>query len=85
MCRATVGQIVAINGSQNNILQFEVFDRSCNISRFLRIKGTVRPTVLHVTESASACTELTHYHESRCAAAPALANVRAVGFLAYRV
>jgi hypothetical protein len=85
MRRATIWQIITIDGSQNNILQFEILDGSRNVSRLSTIYDTVRLATLHITESASACAELTHYHESRCAATPALTNVRAVSLFAHCV
>jgi hypothetical protein len=37
MRRATIRQIITIDGSQNNILQFEILDRSRNVRRLFTI------------------------------------------------
>jgi hypothetical protein len=47
MRRATIWQIITIDGSQNNILQFEILDRSRNVRRlFTRVQSS--PIIMKV-------------------------------------
>jgi hypothetical protein len=81
MLGAAVGKIVAIDRGDDHVRQPELCDR---VGHPLRLGGfkRLRNAGLHVAERAGARAGVPHDHEGRVLLVPALADVRAAGFLA---
>ena len=84
MSRATVDQIIPIDGSQNDIFQVHDAHRLRRVLRLLRIHSPARITGIHGTEPACPGTNVAHEHDRGRAAIPALADVRTKRFLTNR-
>ena len=84
MRRPAVGEIVAIDGGDDDVVQPEAGDRLGHAFRFGRIERA-RQAGAHVAEGARARARVAHDRECRVALLPALADVRAARLLAHRM
>jgi hypothetical protein len=82
--RSEVGQIIAVDGGEDDVLQPH---RRRRLRDALRLRGIElrRPAMGHGAVGAVPSTDVAQDHEGRGAVLPALADVRAVRFLADRV
>lgn len=84
MLRAAVGEVVAVDGGDDDMSEAELGDRLGDVLRLGRIQR-IRQAGLDVAEGTGAGAGVTHDHEGRVLLVPALADVRAARLLAYRV
>ena len=84
MPRAAIGQIVAVDGGDDHVIEPELGNRLADISRLIWIERTGQPG-LHVAERAGARARVAHDHEGRVLLVPALTDVGATGLLAHGV
>ena len=82
---AAVGQIVAIDGRNHEILPAEVAHGFGDADRLEPIDLAARVAGLHVAEAAAARAGIAQDHDRRGAGAPALGHVRTGRFFADRV
>ena len=82
MLRAAVGEIVAIDRRDNDVRKAELGGCLADTRRFIRIERT-RHAGLDVAEGAGARASVAQDHEGRVLLLPALADIRAAGFLAH--
>ena len=76
--------VVAVHAGDHRMFQVENGDRFRHPAGFVEV-DRVRPALGHGAETAAAGTGIAQHHEGRGALVPALADVRAVGGLAYRM
>ena len=79
--RPTVGQVIAGDTRDHDVLQAERADRLGDASRFVVVEPG-RPAGLHRAEPACPGAGVTEDHDRRGALVPALSDVRAVGLFA---
>ena len=84
MLRAAVGEIVAVDGRDDDMGEAELGGRLGNMRRFVGIERA-RQSGLDVAEGAGARAGVAHDQEGRVLLLPALADIGAAGFLADRV
>src|SRR5262245_56351595 len=84
MISTAVGKIIAIDGSDDDMIKSEVFDNQGDVARFFRIQCE-RFALVDGAKTAAARAGITKNQESRSFVAPAFADIRAAGLLANRV
>jgi len=86
--RTLVGQVVAVDGGQHDVVEADFGDCAGDLGRFVGIKGFAA-TGLDVAEATRAGAFVAHQHERRrsgaVVSAPALAHIRAVGLFTHRM
>src|SRR5689334_3773348 len=85
MCRAPVRDVVAVDGRHDDVLELHLRGSLCDAECLERIDRIGRLAGVDVAVAARACARVAEDLERRRAAAPALGDVRAAGFLADRV
>ena len=81
---AAVGQVVAIHRRQHDVLELHQLHGARGIGRFVGIEPATRVAGIDGAEAAGARADLAHQHDRGGAGIPALADVRALRFLADR-
>ena len=84
MRRAAVGDVVAIDRGDDDVLQAERADGVGDARRLVEVERR-RPPVRHGAIAARARADVAENHEGGGAVVPALADVRAARLLAHRV
>jgi hypothetical protein len=88
VARALVGEVVAVDARQHDVVQPDFVDGVGDVCGFVIVE-CVHPPGFDVTEVTATRAAVAHEHERRRAGAispaPALAHVRAVGLLTDRV
>ena len=82
MSRAAVGDVVAVDGGDDDVLQLHLLGRLGDAQRLQRVGRCVRPAGVHVAVAARARAGVAEDLEGRRAAAPALGDVGAARLLA---
>src|SRR5690606_32785602 len=81
VCRAAVGQIVTVDGGDDDVLELKSGYGLRDVLRLFRVER-LRQTRAHVAESAGARARVPHDHHGRVLLAPALPDVGAARLLA---
>ena len=84
VCGATVGQIVAVHRREHDVAQLHQLHGARGVRGLLGVEPAARIAGVDRAEAAGARADLAHQHDRRGAGVPALADVRALGFLADR-
>ena len=82
--RAAVRQVVAIHRREHDVLEAHELDGVRDVLRLLGIEPAARVAGIHRAEAAGARAHRAHQHDGGRAGVPALADVRALRFLADR-
>ena len=83
MLRTAIGEIVAVNRGDNDVGKAELEGGLRDVLRLVWVERTGHAG-FHVTEGAGTGAGIAHKHESGVFLVPALADIRAAGFLADR-
>ena len=81
--RATIRQVVAIDRRQHDVLEAHQLHGARGVGGFVGVEPAARVAGVDGAETAGARAHLAHQHDRRGARVPALADVRALGFLAH--
>ena len=78
ICTA-VGEIVTVDGGQNNVVQVHQFDRSRRVFWLFKVQPAFGIARIHGTKLTGSRAGCAHKHDGRRAMVPALTNIWAVG------
>ena len=81
MPRAAVGEIVAVDRGDDDVLEAQLGDRLADVRRLVRVERAGQAG-LDVAEGAGARAGVAHDHQGGVLLLPALADIGAAGFLA---
>jgi len=81
---AAVIEVVAVDRGEHHVAQAHQLDGARGVGGLLGVEPAPRITGVHGAETAGAGAHLAHQHQRGGAGVPALADVRALGFLAHR-
>ena len=84
MRRAAVGKIVAIDRSDDDVIEAEIFDDEADVARLFGVERE-RLALIDGTKTAAARASVAENQKRRCLVAPALTDVRAARLFANRV
>ena len=84
MPRTEVGQVVAVNRSNNDVTQLLNVGTSGNLFWLVMIKPAIRVSGFHRAKAAAACADVAHHHDGGCTVIPAFAEIGATRLFAHR-